>query len=80
MTPSEIFAATLTSSARSGTFDRDQLVSEACDLTRHLRDKGTTPEGTLKEVKQLLSGQMVSPSDKMKQDIVTNCIVTFFEP
>lgn len=79
MTPSEKFAQTVSDSAMSGRFDRDELVSDACALTRSLRDNGSTPEGTLKSVKQILRDAKVSPPDKLQEEIVRNCIETFFK-
>lgn len=79
MNPQEALSFTISESAKTGHFDRDALVSQACDLTRELRDHGATPEGTVISVKAVLAGGVVDPPKKMKDDIVTNCIEAFFD-
>lgn len=44
-----------------------------------MRDKGSTPEAMLIVVKRILEGAAVRAPLKMQEDIVTNCIETFFE-
>ena len=55
------------------------LMSQAADMTRELRAQGATPEGAVKSIKHALGSTAVTPPDKMKEAVVTCCIVTFFE-
>ncbi|MBA3655967.1 MAG: hypothetical protein H0W69_01290 [Gemmatimonadaceae bacterium] len=79
MTPHDKFSNSVSTSAKAGSFNRDQLVLDACELSRDLRDKGSTPEAMLIVVKRILEGAAVRAPLKMQEDIVTNCIETFFE-
>jgi hypothetical protein len=79
MTHQEIFSQTISASARSGNFDRTVLISQVGNASRELRDGGSTPEGAVRFVKETMESNMISPTAKMKEEIVTRCIEAFFE-
>lgn len=79
MTHQEIFSQTICKSARSGIFDRTDLISQVANVSKELRDGGSTPEGAVRFVKETMESNVLSPTSKMKEEIVTRCIEAFFE-